>query len=97
MMLSGDMGGPGVMANPWAPGAGTVAMTNKPVPNSGRPGTMKPIISPWPMSMNTFAVPGQRVNAKPGYSMRSGGYGGSIPSMARHPGGRSRPGPGRSR
>jgi hypothetical protein len=94
MMMSGDMGGPGVMANPWAPGGPSFAMTNNPVPSAGRPRQQKALISPWPASMNTYAVPGQRVNTKPGYAMRSGGYGG-IPSMARHPGGRERPGTGR--
>lgn len=92
MMLSGDMGGPGVMANPWAPGAGTVAMTNNPVPSAGKRTIQKGLNSPWPTSMNTYAVPAQRVNAKPGYSMRAVGrsYGGSVPTRASIPGGRRR-------
>ncbi|HEY1292960.1 MAG TPA: hypothetical protein VGJ60_07775 [Chloroflexota bacterium] len=65
MMMSGDMGGPGVMANPWAPG-------NNPVPSAGRRTTQKALI-------------------KAGYA-RASGYAGSIPSMARPPGGRNRPG-----
>jgi hypothetical protein len=91
MMMSGDMGGPGVMANPWAPGKGTVAMTNNPVPNSGRGSSQKPLLSPWPASMNTYRVPGQRVNVKPGYR-RASGYGGMGISSARITRGRGGPG-----